>query len=81
MYKQGDFILLGLIVLFLFIGLWDVIPIYRYSVGDNIAYLSGELVKVESYISLGSIIRPTANFAVLVLFFKNLEKRYSSGSI
>ena len=81
MYKQGDFILLGLIVLFLFIGLWDVIPIYRYSVGDNIAYLSGELVKVESYISLGSISRPTANFAVLVLFFKNLEKRYSSGSI
>jgi hypothetical protein len=77
LYKQKDYFLLTLIVAGIYIGVWDLVPIYHYSGGEISVYLSGEKVKIEPYISLGSIIRPIANFAVLVLFFKNLQKRYS----
>jgi hypothetical protein len=64
----------------MYIGIWDLLPIYQYSGGEMNVYLSGEVVKIKPYLSFGSIVRPIANFAVLVLFFKNLEKRYLHGT-
>lgn len=81
LYKQRDFILLGIVVVSMYAGVWDLIPIYHYSSSDMSVYLSGETVKIEPYISFGSLVRPIANFAVLVLFFKNLEKRYTHETI
>jgi len=75
-YKQKDWVLLITIVICIYIGIWDLIPIFQYNGDSTRVFLSGEMVKIEPFISLGSIIRPIANFAVLVLFFKNLEKRY-----
>lgn len=75
LYKQKNFAVLILIVTSMYIGIWDLIPIYKYDGGDMNVYLSGETANIEPYISLGSIIRPIANFAVLVLFYKSLKKR------
>ena len=75
MYKQRDFILLSITVLSMYVGLWDMVPIYRYGGDDMNVYLSGEIVKIEQYIGLGSVIKPMANFAVLVLFFNLLKKK------
>jgi hypothetical protein len=75
LYKQREWLILSTIVVTMYIGIWDLIPIYHYSVDDVNVYLSGNIVKINPYLSFGSIIRPIANFIVLVLFFKNLEKR------
>lgn len=74
LYEKRDWAILGIIIICFYIGLWDMVPIYNYSGGSSMAFLSGEVVKTSPYISLGSIIRPLANFAVLVLFFYRLEK-------
>ena len=74
LYEKRDWTILGIIIICIYIGLWDMVPIYNYSGGNSMAYLSGEVVKVSPYMSLGSIIRPIANFAVLVLFFYRLKK-------
>jgi len=74
--KQKNYILIGIIIVSFYIGIWDLIPLYKYNASDMNIYLSGEVVKVGSYISFGSIIRPIANFIVLVLFSNNLKKRY-----
>jgi hypothetical protein len=76
LYKQNAYFLLAVIVTSMYIGIWDVFPIYKYIGRDMNVYLSGETVKIEPFISLGSIIRPIANFTILILFFKNLQKRY-----
>lgn len=81
LYKQRDFILWGVVVVSMYAGVWDLIPIYHYSGGDMSVYLSGETVKIEPYISFGTILRPIANFTVLILFYKNLQKRYLNESI
>ena len=66
----------------LFLGIWDIAPFYRFSVGDGMtSYLSGELVHPNFYVSLGSVIRPIANFAILVMFYNNLRKRSIDANI
>ena len=80
LYKQKNYYLLAVTII-MYIGIWDLIPIYHYSGGDMSVYLSGETVKIEPYISFGTILRPIANFTVLILFYKNLQKRYLNGSI
>jgi len=81
LYGKRDWTIFGIIIICIYIGLWDMIPIYNYSGGDSIAYLSGEVVKVSPYMSFGSILRPIANFVVLVLFFYRLKKRYPNEAI
>jgi hypothetical protein len=81
LYKQKNFAILILIVTSMYIGIWDLVSIFKYNGGEMIPYLSEKTVIVEPFISLGSIIRPIANFAALVLFFKNLEKRYTHETI
>lgn len=76
LYKQKNYALLTLITASMYVGIWDLIPIYGHAIGDMEVYLSDKKVNIESFISLGSIIRPAANFAVLFIFYKNLEKRY-----
>ncbi len=76
LFKQRNYYLLSIIIFGMYIGIWDLFPLYHYSGGAMNVYLSGKVAKVDPYISLGSIIRPIANFGVLVLFYKNLEKRY-----
>lgn len=80
LYKQKIYYLLAAIII-IYLGIWDLIPIYKYNGVEMNVYLSGEIAKIESFISLGSFIRPIANFAVLVLFFKKLEKRYTHETI
>lgn len=80
LYKQREYVLLTIIIAIMYIGIWDLLPIYQYSGREMNVYLSGEVVKIKPYLSFGSIVRPIANFAVLVLFFKNLEKRYLHGT-
>jgi len=75
LYSQRDYMLMSLIFISMFIGLWDVIPIYKYSGSTMNVYLSGEEANVAPYVSLGAFIRPIANFATLVLFFNRLKKR------
>jgi len=75
LYKQKNYILLFIIAATMYVGIWDLIPVYQYSGGDMNVYLSGETANIKPYISLGSIIRPIANFAVLLLFYKSLKKR------
>lgn len=81
LYKQNNYLLVAIIISSMYVGIWDIVPIYRYNGGDMDVYLSGESLKVASFISLGSIIRPAANFLVLLLFFKNIQKRYSYAPI
>jgi len=75
LYKQKNYILFFIIAATMYVGIWDLIPVYQYSGGDMNVYLSGETANIKPYISLGSIIRPIANFAVLLLFYKSLKKR------
>lgn len=75
LYKQKDYFLVTLIMVSMYVGIWDLIPIYHYKGGEMNVFLSGELVYIEPYISLGSIIRPVTNFIVLILFINNLKKR------
>lgn len=79
-YGKRDWTIFGIIIICIYMGLWDMIPVYNYSGGNSIAYLSGEVVKVSPYMSLGSIIRPIANFSLLVLFIYRL-KRYPNEDI
>lgn len=76
LYSKKQWILIAIIGLCMYVGLWDLIPLYQYSGGNIAVYLSGEVVNINPYISFGSIIRPASNFLILVLFFRNLEKRY-----
>ena len=70
-----------IIVTTIYLGVWDIIPIYSYG-GDYMqVYLSGEQVRIESYLGLGSIIRPLVNFAILILFYNNLKKKYLNAQI
>jgi len=81
LYIQREWKILLIIMISMYSGVWDLIPIYHYSIDDVNSYLSGDVVKIQPYLSFGSIIRPIANFVVLVLFFKKLEKRYFHASI
>ncbi len=76
-YKNRSLDLLAIVIIFMFIGIWDFIPVYHYQAGSIYSYLSGETVMVNHYLSLGSILRPIANFLVLVLVFKSFKRRYS----
>lgn len=81
LYKQRKWVIFFIIIIFMYVGLWDLIPIYYFSYGSISSYLSGSIVEIDTYISLGSIIRPIANFILLLLFFKILRKRYQYASI
>ncbi len=70
LYKKGEWLLMAIIGLGMNIGLWDWIPIYGYESANMGAYLSNGVLKVENYLSLGNIIRPLANFLILILFCK-----------
>ena len=81
LYQQRFYSLIVIIVTTIYLGVWDIIPIYSYG-GDYMqVYLSGEQVRIESYLGLGSIIRPLVNFAILILFYNNLKKKYLNAQI
>lgn len=73
LYKRQEYTLLILIFSSMYVGLWDLIPIYKYSSFETNAYLSGQVVNMETYIGLGSIIRPIVNFSILLIFYKAIE--------
>lgn len=83
LYLQKCYALVNLIAVCLFLGIWDIAPFYRFSTDDDAmtSYLSGEVVYPNFYISLGSVIRPIANFALLVMFYNNLRKKFIDAGI
>lgn len=76
--KEKDWALLAAIAIGM-IGVWDLIPIYYYEVSNINSYLSNEIVENNLYITIGSIIRPISNLAILILFIKNLKNKELNG--
>jgi hypothetical protein len=75
LYKEKDWVLLAIIMISMYVGIWDLIPIYHHTAAEMNVYLSGVAIKIDNYLSLGSIIRPIANLAVLILFFMKLKNK------
>jgi hypothetical protein len=68
LYKNREFLILLIITFTIFVGLWDMLLLFPVGKWDFYVYLSGVTLEVVPYLSLGGIVRPLANFAVLLLF-------------
>ena len=55
LYIQREWKILLIIMISMYSGVWDLIPIYHYSIDDVNSYLSGDVVKIQSYLSTDSI--------------------------
>lgn len=73
LFKEKLNNIITIIIFFLFLGIWDIIIIYYYDIGNTGVYLSGAIVKINQGITLGSIIRPASNFIILFLFYNKLK--------
>jgi hypothetical protein len=76
LYKKRNWVNLAIIVIAMYIGVWDLIPIYHFGDVNQNVFLSDENILITNYVGFGSLLRPIANFVLLVLFYKNLKKRY-----
>ena len=72
-----EFRILVLVVIMLFGGVLDLIPVYAFQGHYMEVYLSGQFVQTEPFLTFGTLIRPIINFIVLILYFQKL-KRYES---
>ena len=70
-----EFKLLALIVIMLYGGALDLIPVYHFQ-GSNIEiFLTDRFIQVEPFLTLGTLIRPIINFMVLILFLQRIKSR------
>ncbi|QWE20929.1 hypothetical protein [Polynucleobacter sp. AP-Kolm-20A-A1] len=74
LYKEKLFFIFNVIILFILNGIWDLISIYNFKYEYMNVYLSNEYLNIPQSITLGTIIRPIANFMVLVLFYQNIKE-------
>ena len=74
LYRIKEFQLLLLITIMLYGGILDLIPIYHYKDDMQNVYLSGELIEIESYLTLGTVVRPVINFIFLILYIQRITK-------
>jgi hypothetical protein len=73
LYLNKEYVILLILAFSFFVGIWDVIPLFSLGSWSFDAYLSGKLLPVNVDFSLGSIVRPFANFFSLVIFYKHLK--------
>jgi hypothetical protein len=62
-----------LLVALLFLGIWDIVPIYYFEEVTQKVYLSNQLVNFSPRLCLGSIVRPLLNLAILIAFYYSLK--------
>lgn len=80
LYKQKYYAFISFNAL-IFVGIWDLIPIYRLNSVVMDVYLSSEKIQIDAYIGFGSILRPLFNLCILILFFANLKNKYLNDKI
>jgi len=75
LFRMQEFKLLALIVIMLYGGALDLIPVYHFK-GSNIEiFLTDRFIQVEPFLTLGTLIRPIINFMVLILFLQRMKSR------
>ena len=75
LFRMQEFKLLALIVIMLYGGALDLIPVYHFQ-GSNIEiFLTDRFIQVEPFLTLGTLIRPIINFMVLILFLQRIKSR------
>jgi len=77
LFRMQEFRILVLVVIMLFGGVLDLIPVYAFQGHYMEVYLSGQFVQTEPFLTFGTLIRPIINFIVLILYLQKL-KRYES---
>lgn len=55
----------------------DIISLRTDNIGEQFSYLSGTMVSVDWQLSLGSVVRPLANFVLLLVVSFEVFKRYA----
>jgi hypothetical protein len=74
LYKNQEYFLLGLIFVASFCSLWDFIPLIDIQLERGFSYLSNKQVIIKQDLTMGSLVRPIANFIALAYLIKKKEK-------
>jgi len=75
LYVYKDYFLMNLIIFIILLGVWDLIPLLQIGKFNWLVYLSGTTQNVPVDLSLGSLLRPIANFLAMIIFYKTLRLR------
>jgi len=73
LFRMNEFKILVPVVIMLYGGALDLIPLYHFQGHKMEVFLSGQFIQIEPFLTLGTLIRPILNFMVLILFLQKMK--------
>ena len=75
LFSMNEFKILVPVVIMLYGGTLDLIPVYHFQGNKTEVFLTGQFIQINPFLTLGTLIRPIINFMVLILFLQRIKNR------
>lgn len=78
LYKNKDYAIILTVMISMYLGLWDMLPVLHIGSWEFDIYLSGEHKRIYNDLTLGGLIRPIGNFIVAIMLYRKLKDKYEN---